>query len=40
MNQHDQASGPNDIPELFLPGPNAFIPTNLEVEKREVDVVR
>ncbi|KAI0093889.1 insulin-degrading enzyme [Irpex rosettiformis] len=32
-----EAKGPNDIPELFLPGPNAFIPTNLEVEKREVD---
>ncbi|KAF5373799.1 hypothetical protein D9758_000838 [Tetrapyrgos nigripes] len=30
------ASGKNDIPELFLPGPNKFIPTNLEVDKREV----
>ncbi|KDR81747.1 hypothetical protein GALMADRAFT_58881 [Galerina marginata CBS 339.88] len=25
----------NVIPELFLPGPNEFIPTNLEVEKKE-----
>ncbi|EMD38222.1 hypothetical protein CERSUDRAFT_82469 [Gelatoporia subvermispora B] len=32
-----EAQGANDIPELFLPGPNEFIPTNLEVEKREVD---
>lgn len=35
----EEAEGPCDIPELFLPGPNAFIPTNLEVERREVDVV-
>lgn len=35
-----EAEGPCDIPELFLPGPNAFIPTNLEVERREVDTVR
>ena len=34
-----QARGPNDIKELFLPGPNEFIPTNLDVEKREVDKV-
>ena len=34
-----QADGPNDIKELFLPGPNAFIPTNLDVEKCEVDTV-
>jgi insulysin len=34
-----QAQEPNDIPELFLPGPNEFIPTNLNVEKREVDQV-
>lgn len=26
----------NDIPELFLPGPNEFMPTNLDVEKRDV----
>ncbi|KAH8117077.1 insulin-degrading enzyme [Phellopilus nigrolimitatus] len=26
----------NDIPELFLPGPNEFIPSNVEVEKTEV----
>ncbi|OCH92098.1 insulin-degrading enzyme [Obba rivulosa] len=32
-----EAQGPNDIPELFLPGPNEFLPTNLEVEKHEVD---
>ena len=31
-----QLEGPNDIPELKLPGPNAFIPTNLDVAKREV----
>ncbi|KAJ3510226.1 hypothetical protein NLJ89_g4805 [Agrocybe chaxingu] len=30
-----QADGPNDIPELFLPGPNEFIPTNLEVDKKD-----
>ncbi|KAG1754340.1 Metalloenzyme, LuxS/M16 peptidase-like protein [Suillus lakei] len=32
----EQAEGPNDIRELYLPGPNEFIPTNLEVEKRDV----
>jgi insulysin len=32
----EQAEGPNDITELYLPGPNEFIPTNLEVEKRDV----
>ncbi|KAI0362448.1 insulin-degrading enzyme [Trametes cingulata] len=32
-----KASAPNDLKELFLPGPNEFIPTNLEVEKREVE---
>ncbi|KAF5380968.1 hypothetical protein D9615_004092 [Tricholomella constricta] len=31
-----QAQAPNAIPELFLPGPNEFIPTNLDVEKRDV----
>ncbi|KAJ7723946.1 Metalloenzyme, LuxS/M16 peptidase-like protein, partial [Mycena maculata] len=31
-----QAQGPNDIKELYLPGPNKFIPTNVEVDKREV----
>jgi hypothetical protein len=31
-----QADGPNDISEFFLPGRNAFIPTNLDVDKREV----
>ncbi|KIK58340.1 hypothetical protein GYMLUDRAFT_45548 [Collybiopsis luxurians FD-317 M1] len=30
-----QTSAPNDIPELFLPRPNQFIPTNLDVDKRE-----
>ncbi|KAJ7632954.1 Metalloenzyme, LuxS/M16 peptidase-like protein [Roridomyces roridus] len=32
----EQAQGPNDIKELYLPGPNKFIPTNVEVDKREV----
>ncbi|KAI0372962.1 insulin-degrading enzyme [Pilatotrama ljubarskyi] len=32
-----KASAANDLKELFLPGPNEFIPTNLEVEKREID---
>ncbi|EGN95669.1 hypothetical protein SERLA73DRAFT_113347 [Serpula lacrymans var. lacrymans S7.3] len=31
-----QAKGKNDLPELYLPGPNQFIPTNLNVEKRVV----
>ncbi|KAJ7311450.1 Metalloenzyme, LuxS/M16 peptidase-like protein, partial [Mycena albidolilacea] len=31
-----RAQGPNDIKELYLPGPNIFIPTNVEVEKRDV----
>ncbi|KAG9318652.1 Metalloenzyme, LuxS/M16 peptidase-like protein [Chiua virens] len=31
-----QAQGLNDIQELHLPNRNEFIPTNLEVEKREV----
>ena len=35
-----EANGPNDLKELFLPGPNEFIPTNLEVEKRDVDKVK
>ncbi|KAJ3740513.1 insulin-degrading enzyme [Lentinula detonsa] len=30
-----QTSSPNDLPELFLPGPNEFIPTNLNVDKRD-----
>ncbi|KAF8965197.1 Metalloenzyme, LuxS/M16 peptidase-like protein [Flammula alnicola] len=29
-----EAEGKNDISEFFLPGPNEFIPTNLEVEKK------
>ncbi|EAU88742.1 insulin-degrading enzyme [Coprinopsis cinerea okayama7 len=32
----EQANGPNTLPELYLPGPNEFIPTNLDVEKRDV----
>ncbi|KAJ7112437.1 Metalloenzyme, LuxS/M16 peptidase-like protein [Mycena crocata] len=32
----EQAQGPNDIKELYLPGPNEFIPTNVEVDKRDV----
>ncbi|KAH9945848.1 Metalloenzyme, LuxS/M16 peptidase-like protein [Epithele typhae] len=32
-----KARGPNNLSELFLPGPNEFIPTNLEVEKRDVE---
>ncbi|TFK42449.1 Metalloenzyme, LuxS/M16 peptidase-like protein [Crucibulum laeve] len=32
-----EADSANDIPELYLPGPNEFIPTNLEVEKRTVE---
>ena len=35
-----KAIEPNDLKELFLPGPNEFIPSNLEVEKRNVDKVR
>ncbi|KAG1891434.1 Metalloenzyme, LuxS/M16 peptidase-like protein [Suillus subluteus] len=31
----EQAEGSNDITELYLPGLNEFIPTNLEVEKRD-----
>ncbi|KAJ8522379.1 hypothetical protein ONZ45_g1033 [Pleurotus djamor] len=31
-----EAEAPNDIAQLHLPGPNEFIPTNLEVEKRDV----
>jgi len=35
-----QAQRENDIQELYLPGPNKFIPTNLEVEKRDVTEVQ
>jgi insulysin len=31
-----EAEAPNDIPELFLPGRNEFIPSNLDVDKQEV----
>lgn len=34
-----RANEPNDIKELYLPGPNEFIPTNLDVEKRDVEKV-
>ncbi len=40
INPFFQANGANDIPQLFLPGPNEFIPTNLDVDKREVVKVR
>ncbi|KAH8099586.1 Metalloenzyme, LuxS/M16 peptidase-like protein [Cristinia sonorae] len=32
-----EAKKPNDLKELWLPGPNEFIPTRLDVDKREVD---
>ncbi|THG99965.1 hypothetical protein EW026_g2491 [Hermanssonia centrifuga] len=32
-----EAEGTNNIKELFLPGPNEFIPTNLDVDRRNVD---
>ncbi|KIY63428.1 insulin-degrading enzyme [Cylindrobasidium torrendii FP15055 ss-10] len=31
-----QANAPNDLKDLFLPGSNEFIPTNLDVQKRDV----
>ncbi|KAK7038049.1 insulin-degrading enzyme [Favolaschia claudopus] len=31
-----RAQGKNDIKELYLPGPNKFVPTNVEVDKRDV----
>ena len=31
-----QARGPNDIPELYLPGRNEFLPENLNVDKLDV----
>ncbi|PFH54234.1 hypothetical protein AMATHDRAFT_53111 [Amanita thiersii Skay4041] len=30
------ANSPNDIEALFLPGPNEFMPSNLDVEKKDV----
>ncbi|KAF8623490.1 hypothetical protein AX15_006273 [Amanita polypyramis BW_CC] len=30
------ANGPNDIPQLFLPGPNEFMPENLDVVKKDI----
>lgn len=34
-----QACSANDIPDLFLPPPNDFIPTNLGVDKKDVEQV-
>lgn len=39
INSVHQADAPNDIPELFLPDPNAFVPTDLNVDKRQVTEV-
>ncbi|KAK2466811.1 hypothetical protein APHAL10511_001069 [Amanita phalloides] len=30
------ANGPSDVPELYLPGPNEFIPSNLDVNKTNI----
>ena len=35
-----QNNAGNQISDLFIPGPNEFIPKNLDVEKREVKEVR
>lgn len=35
-----QARATNDIPEMFLPGPNEFVPKNLDVDKRDASEVR
>jgi hypothetical protein len=35
-----QVNGMNGVAEIYLPGPNDFIPTNLDVDKREVAEVR
>ncbi|EJD02250.1 uncharacterized protein FOMMEDRAFT_109506 [Fomitiporia mediterranea MF3/22] len=32
------ARAPNDIPELYLPGPNEFIPSNVDVDKIDVPI--
>ncbi|KAF8643775.1 hypothetical protein AX16_008794 [Volvariella volvacea WC 439] len=32
----DMAEAPNDIPDLFLPRPNEFIPENLHVERKDI----
>ncbi|KAF8163442.1 Metalloenzyme, LuxS/M16 peptidase-like protein [Crassisporium funariophilum] len=32
----EQAESANDLSDMFIPGPNEFIPTNLDVEKKEV----
>lgn len=31
-----EANSPNPLPELYLPGPNEFVPTRLEIDKRDV----
>ena len=35
-NTYDQARSPNDLRELFLPGPNLFIPSDVDVDKKVV----
>lgn len=35
-----EAEAENDIPELYLPGHNEFIPTNLDVDKKTITEVR
>jgi secreted Zn-dependent insulinase-like peptidase len=35
-----QANAPNNIPELYLPGPNEFIPENLNIDKKDVQEVK
>lgn len=37
---YDKAQAPKDIQELHLPNRNEFIPTNLDVEKRDISEVR
>ncbi|TCD63541.1 Insulinase (Peptidase M16) [Steccherinum ochraceum] len=32
-----EAEGPNTIKDLYLPGPNEFIPTRLDVDKKEIE---
>ena len=38
--QVKEATAANDIKDLFLPGRNEFIPTNLDVQKKDVAEVR
>lgn len=35
-----KAEAENELKELFLPGPNEFIPTNFDVDKKDVAEVR